>query len=448
MSLPDSIKAEGFVPIKQLGQGAYGVVDKVSRRGKEVALKYSTSWTLETEIAFLAALKPHPRVVRFFESGKTGDGYYWYTMELHGGDLAYWLRRGDQRLDLKLVVRQVLEGLVHLHDLGFMHRDTHLGNFGVIWDDQKTPRIVLTDFGFVEKIFDANHECIANPRSDLSKFLGQFETAVFKPNSEMFLYELMVEAVEYKSARVLDYLLSVAYSQGMLRSILETWLPGAPLYLHLFQLNLAWKARLHDQTVAQAARTALEELAAKKLVLGDFAGESLEYLCQVAGLWDNPEAEPLFGAEHTGVLIRAVYWGKEMPVQIDRLCAFNPCVFHAGEFYTFPVSTSSARLSASRKSLVRPDGGEVRGLAGKFMRAATRKSMFLFPRAPVGQSLRDLMEKAECLDGQVSPASVAYSPAEDSVTVNLKSGVRVIEQPTVFLLNRVTELAVKIDSDS
>jgi serine/threonine protein kinase len=448
MSLPDSIQAEGFVPIKQLGQGAYGVVDKVSRHGKEVALKYGMSRTLKTEITFLTALKPHPRVVRFYESGKTGDGYYWYTMEIHSGHLVDWLKRGDRRIEPKLVVRHVLEGLVYLHEQGFVHNDTHLGNFGVVWDDQKTPRVVLTDFGLVEKMLDENHEYIANPRSDFSKFLGQFDNTVYnfsERHPEMFWSELVAEVIERKSVHVLDCLLSVISSQGHLRKILEDWLPGAPFHLPSFQLNLAWKAREYNQTVAQVARTALTS---KSLVVRSLAAGSLEYLCQAAGFWDNDEADPVFSPQQTILLVQETYWGREMPPQIGRLCAFDPVVFHSTEFYTFSSSVPNARLSASRQSLINSDGQEIRGVGSLFRRKTVRKAMLLFPRAPADQSLRDLAARAERLDGKISLVSVSYSSIKDAVTIQLKDGTRVFEQPTVLLLDRMTELLVQIGSDS
>ena len=56
--------------------------------------------------------------------------------------------------------------------------------------------------------------------------------------------------------------------------------------------------------------------------------------------------------------------------------------------------------------------------------------------------------QAERLDGKIFPVSVTYSPAKDSATISLRDGTRVFEKPTVFLLDRVTELLVQIDSDS
>lgn len=451
MPLPESIEAEGFVYIKHLGQGAYGTVDKVSRNGKEVALKYSTVRSLKDEAEFMATLEAHPRIVRFFESGETDDGYHWYTMEIHSGDLSYWLQRRDARLSLKLIVRQVLEGLIHLHSLGFIHTDTHLGNFGVIWDDQKTPRIVLTDFGLVDKIVDTRSNTRFSPVGDLSNFIHVFTGAVFssfKLRPETPLRELMIEAIDNKSPRVLDYLLSVAYSQGLLRAIVKSWLPRASL--SLFQLILAWTARLHNQTVAQAARTALEEMSTRQKSVRDLSAECLEYLCQAAGLWDNPEADPLFDPESAATLMRQAYWTKPVPEQIDRLCEYEPIVFHRDIFFVFPFGgTATSRLDVSRKTLVKPDGTVIKGHGLKYRDLDARKAVLLFPRAPTGQTIRDLIKTAQHrVDGQRSFVSVTYSGARDSVTMKLKDDTRVIDEPTVVLIENMSEFVLEIASDS
>jgi predicted Ser/Thr protein kinase len=140
-----------------LGQGGMGAVYRARQRGldRPVALKilppqaagdpaFAERFTREARS--LARLS-HPHIVTVYESGKTGDFYYFIMEFVDGVDLRRLLR--DRKLKpeeaLKLVP-QICEALQYAHEEGVVHRDIKPEN---ILLDRKG-RIKIADFGLAK----------------------------------------------------------------------------------------------------------------------------------------------------------------------------------------------------------------------------------------------------------------------------------------------------------
>lgn len=163
----------------QLGAGGEGIVYRVeTARFGPCALKYSfvSSFAssirprLLAEAETMAAIGPHPNLVRLYDSGTvdTPDGSYdWILMELHQGDLIDWvntvLRRpwalsnenqallGDQPEKFeKMVLLDGMSGLEHMHSKGYIHRDVKLANMGLVL--KPSVHCVVADLGFARRI--------------------------------------------------------------------------------------------------------------------------------------------------------------------------------------------------------------------------------------------------------------------------------------------------------
>lgn len=159
-------KFSDFVILQKMGEGAYGKVNLCMHKAKRyiVVIKMIfkerilvDTWvrdrklgTIPSEIQIMATLNkdPHENILRlldFFED----DDYYYIETPVHGEtgcidlfDLIE-LKTNMTEFEAKLIFKQVVSGVKHLHDQGIIHRDIKDEN--VIVDSKGFVKII--DFG-------------------------------------------------------------------------------------------------------------------------------------------------------------------------------------------------------------------------------------------------------------------------------------------------------------
>ena len=155
--------AEEFEFIDRLGAGAWGTVYKAihKKSGYIMAIK-SMPFDVNSEAATnlrkeINVFKhcDHPNVVRYFGCYDYGEDSIWLIMEYCSGGSIYDRLRGINcektvfdELMIATVIRSVLEGLDHMHERGFIHRDIKGGN--ILLDAFSNPKVV--DFGLAAHI--------------------------------------------------------------------------------------------------------------------------------------------------------------------------------------------------------------------------------------------------------------------------------------------------------
>lgn len=142
---------------RTVGEGTFGVVRVGSslEDGRKVAVK---STACSTELKVLTVLSEHPSPfvtdnLDIFEEGNHGfapdvcsTSMLNIVMEYASGRLSNWLNgRRLSETKVKLVMRQVLSGLAHIHDLGIVHRDVKPDN--ILFFGSKLDQVKLADFG-------------------------------------------------------------------------------------------------------------------------------------------------------------------------------------------------------------------------------------------------------------------------------------------------------------
>ena len=165
---------DNFQLVKPIGRGAYGTVylcslrtkDKIEketkkrmRMGRKVAckmipqkrIKAKIKKYLVQEIEIMMKLK-HENILRFLEAKKTSNNIYIFVEFCNGGDLRQLMDAKGGQLDeklVKIVMKQVAEGIKHLHDQKSMHRDLKLDNIMIHfpgYDKESGPETVTTSY--------------------------------------------------------------------------------------------------------------------------------------------------------------------------------------------------------------------------------------------------------------------------------------------------------------
>src|SRR4051794_27586381 len=146
----------GYVLEEKLGEGGMGAVFRArhpSFPGVAFAVKVlavgstvdATRWArFEREMQLLAALRPHPNLVKI-HGGKLEGSRPYYVMELvDGPSLSDLVRRGplEPRRAVK-IIRDVADAVAHIHAQGIIHRDLKPAN--ILLGAGDCPRVC--DFG-------------------------------------------------------------------------------------------------------------------------------------------------------------------------------------------------------------------------------------------------------------------------------------------------------------
>lgn len=162
-SLKHKIKFSDFIILQKMGEGAYGKVNLCMHKAHKYIIVIKMifkerilvdTWvrdrklgTIPSEIQIMATLnkQPHENIlslIDFFED----DEYYYIETPVHGEtgcidlfDLIE-LKTNMTELEAKLIFKQIIAGMQHLHSLGIVHRDI------------KDENIIVDSKGFVKLI--------------------------------------------------------------------------------------------------------------------------------------------------------------------------------------------------------------------------------------------------------------------------------------------------------
>lgn len=162
--VPGTVIADRYEVIDTVGKGGMGIVMRVNDRAlnnEVVALKllYPHMAKDQTQFArfqnevLIARKLAHPNIVRLYDFGSAGQGYYYITMEyVEGGSLGgriYGPRH--QRMSLYETLETLLEicaGLSCAHSMGIVHRDLKPDNILLTI----TNAVKLSDFGLARTV--------------------------------------------------------------------------------------------------------------------------------------------------------------------------------------------------------------------------------------------------------------------------------------------------------
>jgi serine/threonine protein kinase len=165
--LPDGARLLGgrIEVLHRLGSGAMGVVYEARDRGSHVAVKALHNlnpdqlYRLKKEFRFLSRVT-HPNVIVVHELFAEQNLWFFSMEVVHGVPLdRYWALqlaaaapdapgRPCAAADIALLrdlLRQIIEGVAAIHDVGLLHRDLKPTNVMV----EHPGRIVILDFGLV-----------------------------------------------------------------------------------------------------------------------------------------------------------------------------------------------------------------------------------------------------------------------------------------------------------
>lgn len=167
---PESyLKKSRFTFGKTLGAGSFGIVryarDNITN--EEVAVKIILKNALKSkeqenaivdELKFLQQLD-HPHIVGFREWFESKDKFYFVTQLATGGELFDRIVQQGRftEHDASLVVVQILEAIVYLHDKQIVHRDIKPENVLYLNQDPNSD-VVLADFGIAKQLGKDNEK--------------------------------------------------------------------------------------------------------------------------------------------------------------------------------------------------------------------------------------------------------------------------------------------------
>lgn len=164
--------AEGTVEdLGVIAEGTYGKVHKIkftTRHGESIAvckiskIRESIDFTVLREVSLLKMMR-HPNIVKLLDIWIKDDNTFGFILEFVKEDMYHFIRnlQGKRYLtmtNLRLVMRNLLEGIAYLHDNDIIHRDIKPQNILIDYEAEINGPLTLkiTDFGLARKITNVN----------------------------------------------------------------------------------------------------------------------------------------------------------------------------------------------------------------------------------------------------------------------------------------------------
>jgi len=177
---PGSLIAGRYEVVRTLGSGGMGTVLEVVDKALEnepIALKLlyphlaqdKTSFARFRNEVLIARRLSHPNIVRLYDIGNAGNGYYFISMEfVPGGNLTKQIYETSKDSlsfhDTLRILQEIASGIAHAHHLGVVHRDLKPDN--VLMGERG--EVKVTDFGlartlYIDKGFTDTGEAVGTP---------------------------------------------------------------------------------------------------------------------------------------------------------------------------------------------------------------------------------------------------------------------------------------------
>lgn len=137
-----------------IGSGGYSTVYKCTDSiGIRYAIKQlpkskNKRTRIQQEIHIMKLLKHSPKIVTFRDAGEDDENFYIVQDWCRGGDVKDYISNYENYAEntVSSVIRGVLRGLVHMHELGIIHRDIKAGNI-MLGDRSEDADVKIGDFG-------------------------------------------------------------------------------------------------------------------------------------------------------------------------------------------------------------------------------------------------------------------------------------------------------------
>ena len=158
---------------KLLGKGSFGEVYLTSKTNnpkllatKRIDIKSPKNQKmlsyLNYEISIMKELS-HPNIIKLYDFIPTRNHYYVIMEYCNGGSLSDCLKKYGNPFPVKVIqylMRQIIEGLVHIHSKSIVHRDIKLDNILVNFNSNNdlkklnllASEVKIIDFGFAKKL--------------------------------------------------------------------------------------------------------------------------------------------------------------------------------------------------------------------------------------------------------------------------------------------------------
>ncbi|GAM18822.1 hypothetical protein SAMD00019534_019970 [Acytostelium subglobosum LB1] len=152
---------------KPIGKGSFGLVQKASYFGTEVAVKSLSSLVnidpdlykfMQREIRILKGMR-HPNIVQFIGACNHDERYMIVTEYINSGDLHQFLKSKGQSLSWSTKIKlanDIASAFAFLHAKKVIFRDLKAKNV-LVEEHGSTVRAKVCDFGFA-RIFDVTHQ--------------------------------------------------------------------------------------------------------------------------------------------------------------------------------------------------------------------------------------------------------------------------------------------------
>jgi serine/threonine-protein kinase len=209
--------ATHYTTLREIGRGAMGIVYQArnQKTGQIVALKVISPDTATTktatdrfyrEMSVISQLR-HPNIVEWYEQGMN-RGQFWFAMEyVAGSNLEALAKEQPGKYPTSQACRlacQILKGLEHAHQSGFVHRDIKPENILIA----RAPEGIIakiSDFGLAKSFRGVGLSGLT--------FSGEMRgTVPFMPPEQMLDFKTVTPLADlYATAATLYYMLTCQY---------------------------------------------------------------------------------------------------------------------------------------------------------------------------------------------------------------------------------------------